>query len=485
MPTRKNNPDAPRLRILTDEKIEKIIQAALTCLERTGVEVQNRDAIHLLQSAGARVDGTRIRIPARIIENALEKAPGSFTLHGREDAFDIEVSPGGRTLFGPGPTCPYFMDPENGERRKARRGDPAATARVCDALEHMDYVMSLGLIDDVAPSLAAVHEFAEMMTNTRKPVLAWAFKLEELKAIHRIGRVVAGGEEALRRRPRFAFLSTWHAPLCHTDHDLRNSLWAVEKGIPLIYIGVETAGLTTPITGAGLLVTTLASMLSGMAVFQLEKPGAPVCLAVVPAPMDPRTARPLYGGPEMSLYSAAVSDVVQHLGIPFMGTAGASDAKIVDQQAAMESAIQIVLSNLSGAGMVHDIGFLDCAETGSLEMLVMNDVIIGMAKRIGRGIEVTDETLMLDRIDRVGPLGEFISSDETAARCREEIHIPPLMDRDPWTEWRSNGASSMLDRIKIRLKEILAHHAPPRYARDVHDEIEQILLAAEEREGSA
>ncbi len=87
-------------------------------------------------------------------------------------------------------------------------------------------------------------------------------------------------------------------------------------------------------------------------------------------------------------------------------------------------------------------GILDCAELGALEMLIMTDAIIGMAKRIGQGIEVSDETLMLDLIDQVGPLGEFISAPETAARCRDEIHIPLLLDKDPWTDWQNNGASS-------------------------------------------
>ncbi|MCP4691427.1 MAG: trimethylamine methyltransferase, partial [Desulfobacterales bacterium] len=160
--------------------------------------------------------------------------------------------------------------------------------------------------------------------------------------------------------------------------------------------------------------------------------------------------------------------------------AGASEAKTVDPQAAIESAIQVVLSSLSGADVVHDVGFLDCADLGSMEMLIMNDVIIGMAKRITRGIEVTDETIMLDHIDEVGPLGEFISTAETAMLCRKEIYNPPLMDRDPWVEWRANGALGMLDRVKIRLEEILAHHDPPRCGKGVVDEIDGILAAAEE-----
>ena len=144
-----------------------------------------------------------------------------------------------------------------------------------------------------------------------------------------------------------------------------------------------------------------------------------------------------------------------------MGTSGASEAKTLDLQAAIESTVQTLLSGLSGATLVHDIGFLDCAQIGSLEMLVMNDEIIAMTRRIMRGIEVTDDALMLDLIDQVGPGGEFMSQDVTAKRCRAEIWNPTLMDRQPWDVWEAAGSKTATDRIRAKLRKILARHTPP------------------------
>jgi len=183
----------------------------------------------------------------------------------------------------------------------------------------------------------------------------------------------------------------------------------------------------------------------------------------------------------MSLYSAALSDICRYLGLPFMGTAGASEAKVLDLQAAIESTAQVLLSGLSGATLVHDVGFLDCADIGSLEMLVMNDEIIAMTRRIMRGIEISDDTLMLDLINRVGPGGEFLSTTETARRCRTEIWMPTLMDRDPWITWDAAGAQTTHDRIKARLSEILSAHKPPPLPDDAAKRIEAILQAAEAR----
>ena len=164
----------------------------------------------------------------------------------------------------------------------------------------------------------------------------------------------------------------------HTEEDLANVLWAVEHDIPVIFIGGGCAGTTAPITGAGSLVIYLAGALSGLAILQLKKRGAAVCIGGVPEAMDLKTGRPAYGGPEMSLYSAASADISRYLGLAFMGTSGASEAKTLDLQAAIESTVQTLLSGLSGATLVHDVGFLDCAQIGSLEMLVMNDEIIAM-----------------------------------------------------------------------------------------------------------
>jgi len=471
----------PQFRVLSDAQIERLYGATLECLDRTGVEVRNAEARDLLAAAGARVDGARVRIPPAIIEEAVATAPRSFSLWSRDGQRRLELG-AEANYFGPGPTCTYFVDPETGERRKTRRGDPGLTALVCDALDNMDYVMSLGLIDDVSPILAPVYEFAEMVSNTTKPVLPWGYRPQNVADIYQIALAVAGSEEALHRQPFLAFFSTYQSPLILTDEDVANVFYAAERGLPVVFIGGGTAGSTAPITGAGTLVIALAGALASLTVTQLKVPGAAICIGGVPEAMDLRTARPAYGSPEMSLYSAAMSDFAHYLGLPFMGTAGASEAKVLDLQAAIESTMQVVLSALSRATLVHDVGFLDCADIGSLELLVMNDEIIAMARRVMRGIEINDETLMLDLIDEVGPGGEFISTVETARRCRTEIWNPTLMDRNAWFNWEAAGSQTMSDRIKARLRKILATHKPQPLPAEVSAQIEAILQAAEARQ---
>lgn len=472
-----------QFRVLSQQQIEKVYHAALECLNRTGVHVLNAEARDLLAAAGARVDGVRVHIPPHIIQDAVAANPRSFTLWGRDGEHRIQLVPD-RVHFGPGPTCTNFVDPETGELRKSRRGDPGMAALVCDALDNIDFCMGLGLIDDVHPRLASVYEFAEMVANTGKPVLPWGYSVDNVSDIYQIALAVAGSAKALRERPLFALFTCSQPPLIHTDAELANVFWAIERGIPVIYLGGGCSGATAPVTGAGTLVVCLAATLSGLAIIQLKKRGSAVCIGSVPQAMDLRTGRPAYGGPEMSLYSAAMSDVARYLGLPFMSTAGASESKTLDLQAAIESTVQVILSALSGATLVHDVGFLACADIGSLEMLVMTDEIIAMARRIMRGIDVCDDTLMLDLIDQIGPAGEFMSAKQTARRCRAEVWVPALMNRDPWVTWSEAGAQTMSDRIRARLRRILETHRPPPLPQGAAEQIEAILEVADAREAA-
>jgi trimethylamine---corrinoid protein Co-methyltransferase len=273
----------------------------------------------------------------------------------------------------------------------------------------------------------------------------------------------------------FALFAVGLGPLVHPDVVLAKVLWCAERRIPLVYHGHGVAGVSAPVTGAGSLVINLAGCLSGLVIAQLKQPGTPVCMGAVPAPMDPHTCRPSYGSPELNLYSAAIADVARFLNLPYMGTAGASEAKSLDLQAAIESTTQVIFSLLSGTTLPHDAGFLDCADTGSLEMLVMTDEIISMARRIMRGIEINETTLMLDLIDRVGPGGEFISCEETARQFRAEIWRPRLMDRLPWGDWTRKGGRGMQERIHERIQTILSTQEPPALPEGAFEQIQGIL----------
>jgi trimethylamine--corrinoid protein Co-methyltransferase len=343
--------------------------------------------------------------------------------------------------------------------------------------------MSLCHLNDVTPALAPVYEFAEMVANSGKPLIAWANTLATLVDIYQVAAAVCGGEEKLRQRPIFAFFAAYESPLHHLEGPLANIIWAVEHHIPVVYIGGPTVGIESPMTGASALVIHMATVLSGLAIAQLKRRGAPLVVAGIPAAMDLRSARPAYGSPELTLYITAATDLARYLGVPYMGTAGASESKLLDSQAALEVAMQILAASLSGASLVHDVGMLDCADIGSLPLLVMADEVIAMARRVRRGVQVDRDSIMLDLIEKVGPGGSFLGEYRSASICRREIWNPELGDREPYVLWQSKGGQSMEERVQEKLHQILAEHQPPPLVPEVVEKIETLLEQAELREG--
>ena len=474
----------PQFRVLSESQCWELYIAALECLRRVGVRMDHPAARNLLEARGATVTGEIVHLPAELVQLALESAPREFTVWGRGGAQAMRVALD-RVHFGPGPTCTYFSDPLTGQRRKARRGDAGLTAKVCDALPNIDYIMGLSLFDDVTPVLAPVYEFAEELANTSKPIVAWANTPATFLDIYEMAAVAAGGEAALRKKPLFAYFTTYESPLKLAEGPLANLLLAAERGIPVICLGGPTVGLESPFTGAAALVLHLATALAALTVVQTQFPGAAMAIGGLPSMMDLRTARPAYGSPEASLHSAACVDLARYLKLPFMGTAGASEAKQVDAQAGAEAALQVMLSALSGASLVHDVGFLDCADIGSLTYLVLVDEIIGMAARVMRGVKVSPETIMLDLIEKVGPGGTFINQVESAALCRAEAWVPSILDRNPYPTWEKKGGLSTADQAELKLQKILQQHQPLPLPPEAWTRFEHILAAAEAREQKA
>jgi len=471
----------PQFSVLSDSQCQELFLAALECLNQVGIQVNNDEARQLLARAGARIEGKIAHIPPHIIQEALACTPQSFTIWGRDYQHAMHAAPD-RVYFGPGPTCTYFIDPHTGERRKARRGDAALTALTCDALHNINYIMGLSLFDDVTPVLSPVYEFAESIAHTTKPIMAWANNPRTLADIYQIALSVSEGEEELQKRPIFGFFSTYESPLRIADECLANLFWAAEHSIPTVLLGGPTIGLESPFSGASALVIHLATALCGVAILQLKKRGAAIAIGGLPTAMDLRTARPAYGSPETCLYTAAAANLARFLKLPFMGTAAASESKLVDAQAGVEAALQILMSGLSGAGLVHDMGFLDCADIGSLQYLVLADEIIGMVKRIMRGVTVNTETIMMDLIEQVGPGGSYLTEPRSATLCRAETWVPTVLDRDPYLRWDQNGRKDTVQHLQEKLLKILETHQPTPLPIGASEKIQSILAEAENRE---
>jgi trimethylamine---corrinoid protein Co-methyltransferase len=318
-----------------------------------------------------------------------------------------------------------------------------------------------------------------MVLNTSKPIVITANDVEGYSDIIKMCEIIAGGEEELRKHPFMTLYAEPISPLQHAEDAAQKLILAGKKQLPVVYTPCIMAGGTVPSTLAGAMVNGLAESLSGLVLNQQTNEGNPFIMGGVFTIMDMRTTIFAYGAPEFHLMQAALADVSNYLELPMFGTCGCSDSKIVDEQAAIEDALSIVITAQSGANLNHDVGYIEHGNTSSLENLVINNDLIGYARKIVKGIEVNEDTLAVDVIDHVGPGGHFLGEAHTMEYFKKETWYPDLFKRDFYENWDRDGKKTLTDRANEKVLDILENYEPEPLARDIVEKINKIVDDAE------
>ncbi len=471
-----------RFQMLSDDQLEEMFWGVLHLLEHTGLDVKHEEARDILEKAGAWVDGERVRIPSYLVKESLRMAPRSFTLYARDGnpKHDIRIGPG-RAHFGPGPTCPNFIDVETLDRRPYVKSDVPIVARVVDALPDIDFCESLGTVSDVHHDLGALYEFASMFPNTSKPIVAWSYDKYDSAGIHQIAVAEAGGQRAFEQRPNYVHYCEPLSPLVSTFEALDKLIFAAKHRIPLIFTPCPIAGGTAPVTAAGIVTQGAAESWMGLCVAQALQPGLPFFMGGVYSVMDMNAMILAYGAPELPLFMAGITELAHYAGLPLWQTGGCTDSKCFDGQAVIEGSMSVFFSALSGGDLCHDVGYTESAMTGSVFQLCAMDEAIGYARRITRGIEVNDDTLAVSVIHDVGPNGHYLKEKHTRRHFKSEFWYPNLLDRQDFESWEMTGGLTLKDRTVARVRDILATHSPSPIKPETEKVIEKVLAQAEER----
>lgn len=469
----------PRWDRLDGATAGRLEEAALAILERTGVEVPVPGALDLLRAAGASVDGSRVRIPARLVERALASAPKRLTLHDRRGRPAIAVE-GRMACFGPGSDCLSIIDHRTGERRRATSADLRDGLTLADRLPNMAFVMSMFLPAEVEQTLADRHQAATMLALTAKPIVLVTYELAGLLDALEMAEIVAGGREALAERPQLAVYVNVTRGLHFNEDAVRKLLLCAGRGVPVVWVPVTSGGTTGPITLAGTIAVNTAGVLAGIVLAQLVREGAPV---VVPGfggdALDLRTMVDPYCAPEPKGVAASLA---HRWGLPMFSLGGGSDAKVVDAQAAAEAALTMLADALAGGHLVHDSGYLESGLTGSLAQLAICDEIAGWIGALLRPVDASAGALALDLVDELGVDGSFLDTDHTLERFRERWY-PTIFDRRGYEPWRAAGATGLIERASARVDELLGRDVPPPLEPDVEAAVRAVVDRAEATAG--
>jgi trimethylamine--corrinoid protein Co-methyltransferase len=475
----------PTFQVLTEDEVEGIYFSALTVLYQTGVRVYDEEGVRVAYEGGAIVedrqaDSALVKIPPWLVDKALATLPRKVVVTGPDRKHRMELYKDS-LYFGAGSDTPFTIDPYSGERRRATYKDVVNFARIAQALPNIDFHMSLGIVQDVQVGTYDRWQYLAMLEGTSKPINITAVDIDGLKDQLEMAYIRVGGRDEWRKGPIFSLYIEPVSPLSHSQEVVQKLLFASDNEIPFVYTPCPLAGATAPCTLAGTAVQALTESLFGIVISQIRKPGAPLIIGGLMSNMDMQTTVYCYGSPEMALLSAAYTDITKWLGVPEYETAGCSDAKMFDEQAALEATMNITTAALIGGNMIHDVGYLEQGLTSSAEMMVASDEIIDRVKRILRGVPVTDDTRALEVMDEVGPGGHFLDHDHTYARFKTEIWRPTLTDRLNWDNWEAAGSKTYRQRVHEKTIEILETETEPLMDEKMLAELRRICELADER----
>ncbi len=473
IPTKK-----PKLELLSEEFIKKIIEEALNLLEKTGLFVENKNALELFSAAGMKIDdkNQRVFITTDLVEDSLSSTPSVIHIFDRtgEKGF---VAGNDEVHFNPGSAAVAILDHKTQQQRIAVSRDLVEFVKLTDCLENIHF-QSTGLVSgDVPETISDSYRLYIGLQYSSKPIVTGTFRVEGFKPMYDMLISIRGSEQALKEKPLAVFDACPSPPLKWSNLTTQSLIDCARSGIPSQLVSMGMTGATSPVTLGGTLVQHVAENLCGLVICQLASKGAPVIFGGSPSSFDMRKGTTPMGAIETMMIDSAYAQTAKYLNLPTHAYMGLSDAKIIDNQAGLETGIGAVLAALTGINVVSGPGMLNFESCQSLEKLVIDNEVCGMAYRLIQGISQRESPLVQDLFEGFTQKIEFLSLDHTRKWYKQEHTYPKLIDRDTYDSWVSLGKKSLPERASGQIERYLHESTASLLDQNLRNELKKIMLA--------
>ncbi len=460
---------------LTESDLSRVYDTALTLLEEVGMGSPIPEFSEVVTAAGGHLDGDgRLRFPRALVERAIEVAAKSFVWFGIDEDRSIELTDR-RVHFGTAGAAVLILDHATQRFRHSTTADLFDLARLADTLEHIHFFARPVVTRDTegARELDLNTAYATM-AGTTKPIGTSHFHPQHVYETVEMFDMVLGEEGAFRQRPFVVANNTFVVPPLRFAVESAACMVAqVRTGMPINLLSAGQAGATSPAALAGSVAQALAECLAALTCVNLLSPGHPCVMGLWPFVSDLRTGAMSGGSAEEAVLAASAAQVANWLGLPSGVPAGMADSKVADAQAGHEKGLTVTLAAHAGANLVYEsAGMLASLLACSLEMLVIDNDLLGAVNRTIRGIEVTEESLSAQVINNVvHGAGHFLGHEQTLDLMQRDYVYPAVGDRLSPDDWVDAGAQSAADRAHAYVRATLAAHVPTHIAPQVDEEI--------------
>ncbi len=466
-----------KLALLDADEIRQIHEATLDVLAEVGVTYHSLRALDILEAHGATVDrgSTVAKLPADLVEKALALVPHEFVLGGRAPEYDLPLD--GEHIYVSSDGCGVSRRDFDGTVRPSRKQDLADCAKVVQALGNVSATSAVVSAQDCPPETRVLHEFDACLRNSAKHSIVVSIKEDwEARDLIRMAEAVAGGSDELRRRPTFTAIICTVSPLHQERFGMDLALTLAEAGIPVSFYPMPILGATGPVTVAGSAVVNNAEFVSAAVLTQLAFPGAKVIHGGGPTAMNMNSGAYASNAPEAMLLRSVQGHMADFYGVPAWYGAGATTAKEPGVQSAYENTLAMFMAYANGADVTFGTGLLDGSRILCLENMVIDDEVLGMVKRILRGVEVNEETMAVDLIKKMAFNGNYLFDGHTRRHVRE-LWQARLGETGSYDAWVAAGGKGIVEKAQEKVRAILEAPAVE-FPEDLGREFDQVIAAA-------
>ncbi len=470
------------VRMLDPDAPARIVAQAREVLAQVGVEVRSREALALLGDHGARIDASRRRacLPGSLVDRALATVPACVKLFDARGGATHDIG-GDRVYFAPGSSALRLFD---GVMRPPLTPDYVRYAKVVSGLTRLPAQSTAFVPADVHPRISDSYRLFLSLLLCAKPVITGTFSAAGLGVMLDLLTALRGTAASLRDKPLAIFSCCPTSPLKWSADATEVLLACARAGVPVEIVPMPLAGFTAPATLAGVVTQHAAEALSGIVLHQLAVPGARLLYGGSTAIFDVRHETTPMGAVETMMLACGCAQVGRFLGVPTQGYIALSDAKQLDAQAGAETGIGAALAALAGINHVSGPGMLEFENAFSIEKLVLDDEICGMAQRLRYGIREVEGDVVVPLMQELVAEGHLLIADHTRLHAAREISRPSaIIDRATHERWTEEGGRSLVERAAARAAELERRHEPVGHSPDVERALIDRMHAASRAAG--
>ncbi|HVH93939.1 MAG TPA: trimethylamine methyltransferase family protein [Nocardioidaceae bacterium] len=451
----------PRYEILSEDAMAQLDKGWRRLVTEIGVEFNSDRALKLFADAGQRVDGQTVYLDPDFVLEQVAKAPSEFDVQARNPANNIHIG-GDAMAFGAVYGPPFVR--EGDVRRDATMDDFERFTKLAQAFPVLDSAGGVVCEPNDTPLDSRHLDMTyALQTLTDKIYMGNVVSGVNARDTIAMGEILFGGREAIEQTPVSISLINCNSPL-HWDDRMLDSLFEYTlAGQPCVVTPFILMGAMSPVTIPAALVQQIAEALSGIALTQLIRPGAPVIFGSFLSNIDMQSGSPTFGTPESGIGLLCTGQIARHFNLPFRSGGGLTSSQVADAQAGYEALMTMLPTFLAGANWVmHSAGWLEGGLVAGFEKFIVDVEILQMMQAEFTPLEIDEDSLAFGAHEEVGHGGHFLGAMHTMERFRTCFYRPMLSSSENYERWvRNGGLDANARATKLYQKKLEEYVAPP------------------------